>query len=614
MNGSTTSPANPFLKRALPLLDRGFSLIPLLEHGKAPQSGIGTKSKSTDRAQIERWAEQFPDANVGVCADGQFLILDADDDVRLRELLQSTRGVSLPPTFTVESSPGRRHYYFRQTSVTLKQKYNIAIGALFELRHREQYVVGSGSIHAKTGQPYQVVNDRDPVPLPDSLFAALGYLKGEARIKTERTKIDITSGKKIREGEGRHYAILDFAAKNCTPGKSLEQQFAEAMEFNETYCDPPRDSAHVADIVNWFEYREPYDKGPAVIVGPSKPVDRSKPRYIVPAKDDSGNYGSWFPRGEVSLVCGASGSGKTVFTVRLLENLRKGLPVLNHPPRVAEYRLILADRSKADLKESTEGLEPDVQEILTRAVEADIMANEAPAVRLTALLQEWETAEIVPDIVCIEGADVWLPNADVSNPDAVKQFLYSLRQVAQSWNVAILGSVGSPKQKGRERYALARDQVIGTVFWGRMCSTILHIGLTNEQDPDSVRRVRTLPRKGRSESVWFSFEAGQLAFTDRAPDEPTLAGIAETAALNSDPDAELIAYLETLPAGSEVIANRLTAFGHANTVGARLARLSHPITGWVEKRGNRWVVRDRAKVISPVVTSQSEKSLVGMPG
>ena len=591
MNESTANPANPFLQRALPLLDRGFSLIPLLERGKAPQPGIGTKSKSTDRAQIDRWAEIFPNANVGVCADEQFLILDADDNERLTELLQSTRGVAIPPTFTVESSPGRRHYYFRQTATTFSQKANIAVGALFELRHREQYVVGPGSIHSKTGLPYAIVDSRDPVALPDSLLNALGYLKGETRIRTERAKIKVTAGTKIGEGEGRHYAILDFAAKNCTAGKSLEQQFAEAMDFNEAHCDPPHMPDHVASIVNWFEGREPYDRGPVVTIGPSKPVDRSRPRYIVPAKDDSGNYGAWFPRGEVSLVCGASGSGKTVFTARLLENLRKGVPVLNHPARRAEYRMVLADRSKADLRESVEKQEPDVEEILARAFEADIMSDEAPAIRLTSLLQEWEQADAVPDLIFIEGADVWLPNADVSNPDAVKQFLFSLRQVGQKWNVAILGSVGSPKQKGKERYTLTRDQVIGTVFWGRMSSTILHIGLTNEQDPDSVRRVRTLPRTGRSESVWFSFEAGQLVFSDKAPDEPAIEVKLDKP--KSDACSDMITVIQSLPPGTAISAASFPWL-HRNTVVKHLRELARPEAGFVTKNDSgKWVTATR---------------------
>jgi hypothetical protein len=48
--------STPFLERARPLLKRGFSIIPLRPAGKEPQPGIGTKSRSRDLAQIEKWA------------------------------------------------------------------------------------------------------------------------------------------------------------------------------------------------------------------------------------------------------------------------------------------------------------------------------------------------------------------------------------------------------------------------------------------------------------------------------------------------------------------------------------------------------------------------------
>jgi hypothetical protein len=59
----------PFLERAAPLLERGFSLIPCEPRGKKPIAGLGVMSKTKDPAIIQSWAEAYPDANVGVCAD-----------------------------------------------------------------------------------------------------------------------------------------------------------------------------------------------------------------------------------------------------------------------------------------------------------------------------------------------------------------------------------------------------------------------------------------------------------------------------------------------------------------------------------------------------------------
>ncbi|PYV72427.1 MAG: hypothetical protein DMG96_26165 [Acidobacteria bacterium] len=84
-----------FLDRALPLIARNFSIIPLGANSKAPQKGIVAKQRSTgkkDFQQIESWAQRFPDANVGLVADERFCILESDDYARLAELIRNGTG------------------------------------------------------------------------------------------------------------------------------------------------------------------------------------------------------------------------------------------------------------------------------------------------------------------------------------------------------------------------------------------------------------------------------------------------------------------------------------------------------------------------------------------
>src|SRR5205823_14670121 len=142
-----------FLDRAIPLIDRGFSVIPLEPREKKPVAGMGVTRKSRDEAQIDAWAVQYPDANVAVCADDTFLILDADDAVAMEAVTGKLN------TYTVQSSPGKAHYYFRQDPEWFQKARNLEMGKIGSLRASNQYVVGAGSIHPKTGEPYAVVND-----------------------------------------------------------------------------------------------------------------------------------------------------------------------------------------------------------------------------------------------------------------------------------------------------------------------------------------------------------------------------------------------------------------------------------------------------------------------
>src|SRR5215467_8950394 len=74
----TTSIAN-FADRAQPLMIRGFSVIPLESRGKKPVPGFGARSRTRDAANVLDWCQKWPDANVGVCADENYVILDIDD-------------------------------------------------------------------------------------------------------------------------------------------------------------------------------------------------------------------------------------------------------------------------------------------------------------------------------------------------------------------------------------------------------------------------------------------------------------------------------------------------------------------------------------------------------
>jgi len=58
----------------------------------------------------------------------------------------------------------------------------------------------------------------------------------------------------------------------------------------------------------------------------------------------------WFPLGEVSLIGGSSGAGKTSWVMPLLQKIRKGEPVFDHAVKPREYRVLLHDHSKKATK------------------------------------------------------------------------------------------------------------------------------------------------------------------------------------------------------------------------------------------------------------------------
>ena len=162
-----------FLDRALPLIGRNFSIIPLGANSKAPQKGIGAKQRSTGNKgfqQIESWAQRFPDANVGLVADERFCILESDDYARLAELIRNGTGEEIPETMRSGRDPNRPHLIFRHSNKS-RTIGCPALPGIFECRFTNQYVVAPGS--EVDGTLYKIFVDVPPVEIPDWLVAEL---------------------------------------------------------------------------------------------------------------------------------------------------------------------------------------------------------------------------------------------------------------------------------------------------------------------------------------------------------------------------------------------------------------------------------------------------------
>jgi hypothetical protein len=343
-----------FLERALPLLAHNFSLIPLQPRDKNPLPGFGVTKKTRDRQTIESWSEANPEANVGVVADENFLILDADNLEHCVELLKN-EGVTIPATFTVQSSPGRAHFYFRQTDETRKSN-NIYLPGVFELRLRDAYVVGPRSIHPKTGQLYTITDAREPVELPTKLLHALHWLKGEKR-KELRKKSPVEFNQELASmgvGDGRHPFLLSEAGRLWTTGKTVEPLYEELQAINRQFAVPHSDQ-HVADIANtaeekWEQYEPGYSirlnwgNGTNATNGNGKKetdgnVDPDSWRNLFHTYEEAVNapplrfaIRGFLQEDGITLIGGLAGHSKTLIMLNMAKVLLEGGCLFGHEP------------------------------------------------------------------------------------------------------------------------------------------------------------------------------------------------------------------------------------------------------------------------------------------
>jgi hypothetical protein len=223
---------------------------------------------------------------------------------------------------------------------------------------------------------------------------------------------------------------------------------------------------------------------------------------LIEPLNEPGSEG-WFPKGEVSLIGGPSGAGKTSLMIPLLGKVVNGEDVFGHKTKPREYGILLHDRSKKALSRTAKAL----------GLSSDVLSR---VIRLTPEQQRQSPAEILesaiegrPDAEAwfIEGLDLWMPK--ITDLEAVAGVMDGLQRVAIKYNVAVLGSVGSPKQAKGEGYSQHRDRLIGSTALGRKAETIVLIELHDPEDANSVRRCTVLCRCGRAENFFFEMQAGR---------------------------------------------------------------------------------------------------------
>ncbi len=113
--------------------------------------------------QIRPWIEQGNNYGVLTGPDSGVAVVDCDDPLYVKLFAER-----LPETFSVCSSVGKRHFYFKVENFPIGQQKIALVDPDWteditrqggDIRYGGSYVVGPGSIHPNTGEPYLVVDD-----------------------------------------------------------------------------------------------------------------------------------------------------------------------------------------------------------------------------------------------------------------------------------------------------------------------------------------------------------------------------------------------------------------------------------------------------------------------
>lgn len=239
-----------FREIATPLIQRGIPVIPLKSHSKDAFLTSWEAQATADSTQIEAWDQQFPDANVASVAKAAingFWFLEIDGPAG--ERLEHETGQYIPATFRVRSSPGRGHFYWKQNTRSLSMG-NIAQGYVknkdWSARVHNQYVVGPGSWHPKSGKQYEIVSDSPIVEAPDWLVDWLISQKTQLQTAVVESKVPSL---KIKEGS-RNVSLTSLAGKLYRDGLNEDEVYLVLSRENQENYEPPLDDREVRTIAH----------------------------------------------------------------------------------------------------------------------------------------------------------------------------------------------------------------------------------------------------------------------------------------------------------------------------------------------------------------------------
>jgi hypothetical protein len=246
-----TQPDTEIARAAEYYLSRRWSVLPLRPREKRPLiQWEPLQSARPSPADVAKWFERWPDANIGIVTGeiSNLVVLDIDPNHGGNDSLErlEQRFEPLPATIEAMTGGGGRHLYFTHPGGLIRNRAGIAQG--IDLRSDGGYVVAPPSIHPNGRRylwsPGWSPEDTAPVPLPRWLMTATGGLRPRRTLDDWRR----LAREGVPEGQ-RNSTIASLTGHLLWHGVDPQVALELLLAWNRTRCRPPLDDAEVARVV-----------------------------------------------------------------------------------------------------------------------------------------------------------------------------------------------------------------------------------------------------------------------------------------------------------------------------------------------------------------------------
>jgi len=463
---------------ALHYAGMGMAVFPIKPRSKQPLTDHGLKDASKDPAQIESWWSRWPTANIGIATgavSGGLVVIDLDVDkdkgidgrVTLREW--EAEHEKLPnSTWLAITGRGGYHYFYHDTS-TVRNRTGIYEG--IDIRGDGGYVVAPPSIHPN-GNTYEWEQDPMLYPLAEASGAVFDFLVGPVMKDPETIPFEIPE--QIPDGQ-RTTTMVKLVCSQQAKGLSDDAIMAAVRAENEAKCVPPLTDQELKKEV--FPALTRYQKGTAPYTATYDHKTRSFQPIIkkglvnlvsmdtVEEKEPEWLVTDYIPRGQITVLAGDGGSGKTTVWCSIAAAVSSGGQCfLNQDNPFAKNCVpgwVMFFSSEDSAEYTLKGRLRRSGAKLENVLSLDLADERFPEIKFNAPLLEDLIKEHRPELVIFDPLQSYVPpDIQMGQRNAMRACLNPLIGLGEKYGTTFIIIVHTNKQAGlwgRKRIADSAD-------------------------------------------------------------------------------------------------------------------------------------------------------------
>jgi len=430
-------PAN--LTAALAYARLGWHVFPLKPKSKEPWTPNGFKNASTDEAIIRGWFKAMPTAGIAVATGllSNLTVIDIDPRHDGPMTLQGLEGEYGPLPSTVESitGGGGRHIFFAYNGEPCSFPYKGV-----DIKSEGGYVVLPFSFHP-TGVKYHWKPGCDPGDLPIPLSP--DWIKPSEEEDPLPQPAPPTTDRVIPSGE-RNASLMSLAGTMQRRGMSHNSILRAILAENDARCVPPLPLGEVEALCQSVTRYDPNKHA-----SPGQPPARRALSFsdvlTMQAEDPppiDWLLPSWLAQGDVAMISGVPGVGKSWVVLDLALSQGLGLATMGYFPASPPRKVLLIDEENTPdemwrrLRRLTLSYGTDTTTLskhlsITQGCQGFSFRDEA---YVTALMEH--IRKVQPDIVIMDSLIAISDIKDENTATDVRKFihdrLYPIRAVSNA--------------------------------------------------------------------------------------------------------------------------------------------------------------------------------------